>query len=295
MCKVRCIVGFFKSLGYLAQLILQILIRIWMPKEKKSSKPKAVAKRKTARSAPYKKQVSLRKNRAGKAGVALDHNNDKYRPEVGVSVMFNNIGENMILHLDTMVPGDFVMAAVAWLTSKPILEALIRARERGVIVLVILHKEKWLRTGGQSADWQKKLRKLYDTLGTQKLDVLESLFKAFNPTNTEWTFSSKVKAPGVVRCAGDWIANTDRGARRMHHKFVVTGCRDENLGYIARAVWTGSYNFSSSAEASLENAVLIYDWAIGYSYANEFAMIYLNSEPLDWVSNTMLPEFAMTP
>lgn len=292
---IWCIVGFFKTLLNLGQFVIQqILISVWMPKAKSARPKAAAAKRKASRAKTpyYKPAESLRKKTDAKDTIGMDLDNGKYVPGVNVSVVFKNLCESVVLLIDTQVPGDFIMAAVAWLTSKPILEALTRARERGVIVLVVLQKEKWLRKGKSQTEFHKKLRARYDALGSLSTgSIVEPLLKAFSPTPREWKFPKETLYLQATRCAGDWVTN-EFNARRMHHKFLVCGSQSgDERGYVAKTVWTGSYNFSASAEASLENAVMIHDSPyIARSFAKEFAMIYMNSEPLDWISERMLSD-----
>lgn len=56
-------------------------------------------------------------------------------------------------------------------------------------------------------------------------------------------------------------------------------------------VWTGSYNFTQNAERSWENAVIIRDPVIADAYLREWAQLYSLSEPLDWKSPYVAPEW----
>lgn len=298
LCNFQCIVGFFKIVGQALWWLIQQILNWAMPKIK-SSRPKAAAvkRSKVARAKPYEKKKapkqpqpdSLRKFKTGRsARLDLDHvmqTTDK----MNVRVMFQNLGTEMVTRLDMTVPGDFVFAAVAWLTSKPILEAMHRAHKRGVVVLVVLQKEKWLRKGKSQSEFQKKLRSHYDALGTHQVEVVEKLVGNYYPfgAGKNWRFDSKPLVASV-RCLGDEVVS-EFNARRMHHKFVVFGQRNSDNTCTATHVWTGSYNFSKSAELSLENAIYIKDTGIANQYACEFAAIFLNTEPLDWISKTMSP------
>lgn len=264
-----------------------------MPKAK-SVKPKAAATKrsKAAHAKPYARPAaeSLRKYKKGRSA-RLDHDHMiSTTDRMNVSVIFQEIGREMVIKLDLTVPGDFVFAAVAWLTSKPILEAMHRAHERGVIVLVVVQKEKWLRRGKTQGEFHKKLRARYDALGEHKADTVQNLLSPYHPlAEKKWKFDSRTTV-SAVRCLGDEVVS-EFNARRMHNKFVVFGCRNPDGSNTATHIWTGSYNFSSSAELSLENAVCIRDELISSQYAREFAAIFLNTEPLDWISKTMSPTF----
>jgi hypothetical protein len=74
-----------------------------------------------------------------------------------------------------------------------------------------------------------------------------------------------------------------RGAERIHHN-------DETaIGW--EAVWTGSFNPTQNATRSLENAVFIRDAEIAAAYGREFEQVVLMSEPLDWESPWVCPEW----
>lgn len=61
--------------------------------------------------------------------------------------------------------------------------------------------------------------------------------------------------------------------------------------YKPYAVWTGSFNFSDNGTKSFENAVVIEDVAIAEAYLEEWGQIAALSEPLDWSSEWMAPEW----
>ena len=81
----------------------------------------------------------------------------------------------------------------------------------------------------------------------------------------------------------------------MHNKFMVFAkiLMDEhgNHLYHPYAVWTGSFNFTKNAGMSLENAVYITVPNIVKAYLKEFEQIAALSEPLDWDSEWMSPEW----
>lgn len=87
----------------------------------------------------------------------------------------------------------------------------------------------------------------------------------------------------------------------MHNKFLVFGNRRPDdvcpIGSVARGeihetkVRTGSMNLSWNATRSLENAVIIESNKIASAYMNEFALLLGISEPLDWRSEWIQPEY----
>ncbi len=215
-----------------------------------------------------------------------------------ISILFQDIEQRICAEISLMqADGDFIFAAVAWLTSQPILEALIAARNRGVVVLVVVQKERWLRQNREGSYFDNQNRKRYNELGGYNtFEELELLLGSFYRPGINWNFNDhqlKAKCEGwdvsAVRCLGveaEWTG-------RMHHKFMVFGhMRDFPL---ASKVLTGSYNFSSAAAAGLENVIIINRHEAANAYAREFAMIFLHSEPLDWVNPQMNPTFTCDP
>ena len=81
----------------------------------------------------------------------------------------------------------------------------------------------------------------------------------------------------------------------MHNKFLVfckwkrgiNGCRV----VVPESVWTGSFNFTYNAGNSFENAILINNKEIAMAYFKEYAQIAALSEPLEWESEWMAPEW----
>lgn len=65
----------------------------------------------------------------------------------------------------------------------------------------------------------------------------------------------------------------------------------DNYTFEPYAVWTGSYNPTETGEKSFENVVYIEDAEIAYTYLNQFLRISLLSEPLDWKSEYIQPEY----
>ena len=170
-----------------------------------------------------------------------------------------------------------IFGAVAWLTSKPILESLVCAKERKATIMLVVQKEDFLKPQslrGSRKKWATEIRRLYDLLG----DVETSRLTEFLPSVSCDISLKKVKA---VRCLGNFNADKNPSHPRMHNKFLVIG---------SKTVWSGSYNFSLAAEMSYENAVIMRDEKVAKMYMKEFALLFSLSEPLDWKSKTMQPE-----
>lgn len=190
-----------------------------------------------------------------------------------VHVIFRDLEERLI---ECIEDADEVYGCVAWLTSEPILEALA-----GKQVQIVVQKEDFLRPDvGQSSAWKARLHRLYDRLiqGYSRYsfpDPVGGMDYCGDPT---------VEA---IRCVGNHNASRNPAFPRAHHKFVVF-CRD---GFTPYAVWTGSFNFTRNAGRSFENAVVINDPVIAQAYLKEWAQLLAISEPLDWQSEWVAPQW----
>lgn len=177
-----------------------------------------------------------------------------------------------------------IVGCVAWLTSKPVLEALA-SRPGGVSICV--QKEPNLRresVKGPGGKWPAELRRRYKALppGPLRRTMPDPLPRLAGPPRI-----------GSIRCVGFAASGGNPNAPRMHHKFVVAGKVTKVAGrdlWVAERVWTGSFNFSSNAGDSAENAVVIDDQVAAGAYLDEFARISALSESLDWSSRLAKPE-----
>jgi phosphatidylserine/phosphatidylglycerophosphate/cardiolipin synthase-like enzyme len=107
----------------------------------------------------------------------------------------------------------------------------------------------------------------------------------------------------AVRCVGNHNSQKNPAFPRMHNKFIVL-CKQtshtlmqtddeasEYRNYEPYEVWTGSFNFTKNAGLSFENAVILKDTAIARAYFQEYAQIAALSEPLNWESEWVRPEW----
>lgn len=84
----------------------------------------------------------------------------------------------------------------------------------------------------------------------------------------------------------------------MHHKFIVL-CREVEsephtyMNYNPYEVWTGSFNFTKNAGSSFENAIVLKDVHLVKAFFSEFAQIAALSEPLDWESEWVQPQWRL--
>lgn len=105
---------------------------------------------------------------------------------------------------------------------------------------------------------------------------------------------------GGIRCVGNHNADKNPAHPRMHNKFIVfckiVKNKIDRGGWSEiepESIWTGSFNFTNNAGNSFENAVLLKNKKIAMAYLKEFGQIAALSEPLDWQSKWMTPEWRL--
>ena len=209
---------------------------------------------------------------------------DFSRTGAGTSVYFKNLESCLV---DLIGRAHVVVGCVAWMTNRPILEAL--RRKAGVSIIV--QKEDFLRPDAGKLH-KPSLRKLYDSLTS--LD--RSGFRLLGSMST-----SGPRDLEAVRCVG---VRSSPVSPKMHHKFAVFCERresndsaaeeaffDDYIVPVPYAVWTGSFNFTYTGTCSFENAVYIEDPEISRAYFNEWEQVAALSEPLDWERPYVAPEW----
>ncbi|MDE2103950.1 MAG: hypothetical protein KGL39_42330 [Patescibacteria group bacterium] len=188
-----------------------------------------------------------------------------------VSVFFSDIEQELVAEIGRW---PVVFGCMAWLTNRSVLRALA-ARE---VVSIVVQKEDFLRP-----DWRgpnsEELRELYRRLPSSWDVRMEGGYSICSGYEN-----------GAVRCMGICEAR-DKTPPRMHHKFFVFCEHGRDRAYVPQAVWTGSFNATQNATRSIENAVLIGDAKIAEEYYREFIALLGLSEPLDWTSPYVDPEW----
>lgn len=211
----------------------------------------------------------------------------------GTEVVFRKILPKI---LELIQEADFVFGCVAWLTHPDILDALAKKS-----VCIIVQKEDFLRPDLGSGDaWRSWLRTKYKAIRckTPRSD--------FDAALGSMNSGRDLEIEGV-RCIGGYNRNHHPAFPRSHHKFVVLGkfveldpdvprrpefCMNQKGQWgILTAAWTGSFNFTKNGCASLENAVVLRQPEIARAFFNEFQQVAALSEPLDWESDWMAPEW----
>jgi len=217
-----------------------------------------------------------------KDGEPLKNNNTT----VGnISCYFRNLEDNLIKHISE---ADVVVGSVAWLTNEGILEAMKSCKH----VSIVVQKEDFLRPDGNMTNI--KLKRLYRALPKYLSKY------AFETILSEMS-TSDIEPIEPVRCVGNNNRDKYTSLPRAHNKFLVfckIGVRPEyGYGDIRRdvirpyAFWTGSFNFTKNACKSFENAVYIRDEILAQAYLKEYSQIAALSEPLNWETEWMSPEW----
>jgi phosphatidylserine/phosphatidylglycerophosphate/cardiolipin synthase-like enzyme len=196
----------------------------------------------------------------------------------GINVYFKDIKE-VILGEISATP--CMVGCIAWLTDFDILKAMA---ERDVQIIV--QKEDFLRPDLNSTDkFKKKIKTLYSKINTK----IERHWHQC--TAGKLSYCSDPTLDGI-RCVGNYNREKKPAMPRMHNKFLVLG---DNLNKAGRfepwGVITGSFNYTNNANNSFENIVVIRDKKIAEAYYKEWGQILAFSEPLNWESDWVAPEY----
>jgi len=213
-------------------------------------------------------------NAEGKDLALQDHSGR----EGDTTVFFRNLEQELINQISRH---DLIVGCVAWLTSQPILAALATKQ-----CSLVVQKEDFLRPDYRDKKGKEGLFKSYSSLGCNLTrfslpGIGSSLSMAGDPSLYP------------VRCVGNHNSDKKLVHPRMHNKFLVF-CNVEGQypeSILPKAVWTGSFNMTFNASNSFENAVLIDRTQIAERFLNEYVQIYALSEPLNWESSWVEPEY----
>ena len=236
-------------------------------------------------------------------------------------VIFRNIKERLIEVIETSDQEGLILGAVAWLTDYDVLEALARKNSA-----IVVQKEDFLRPDiAARPEWAAMLRQKYEAVqpgdwNRYDLPGIASELSVCGNPGIEGAGITSSKVQCGVRCVGNHNADKAPAWPRMHNKFLVFmerkrvglcncwdvwyphrergeefqhygGCDGNTYRLASTSLWTGSFNLTRNARMSFENALYITDSRIAALYANEWAQIYALSEPLDWETPWVAPEF----
>jgi len=185
---------------------------------------------------------------------------------------------------------EYVIGCVAWLTSEPILRALAKCKGAAFV----MQKEDWLRPDGSKDFHKQRVRALYEAVPLLNRFYFSGLLSECSQLSGDYEFA--------FRCVGE--KSVGPASPRAHHKFAIfcgdalqddplEGSQDEYklVRLSPYRVWTGSFNFTYTAQHSFENAVIFDHPKLVNAYFDEFQQIAALSEPLDWEHDYVEPEW----
>ena len=242
-----------------------------------------------------------------------------------VEVVFRNQRDRLLELIDAHPA---VVGCVAWLTDTVILDAL---STRDLVSIVVQKEDFLRPDSGGSGYYKtlrkayaalpERSRFLFENhwrpgeeierdieAGTEREDYLVGGLSLGAGMTLE-----------PVRCVGNHNADRKPAFPRMHNKFLVflaetvveyqvdvypenkphgkpIGTRPAKQSIYPpnkeAVVWTGSYNLSNNATRSLENAIILRNNEdIARAYFREWNQIFALSEPLNWESKWVAPEY----
>lgn len=220
----------------------------------------------------------------------FDHSEQGFDVTFGQFEVVLRNQENRLIEIIKENKGGAIFGCIAWLTSRPILQALSLCEN----VQIIVQKEDFLRPDMRvrNGRMQQSLRPLYDSL---KCGYCR--YEMRDPINSLSVCGDPCIDP--VRCLGNFNSDKNPAFPRMHHKFLVF-CRidktvQQGFDYMPIAVWTGSYNLTYNATMSFENNIYMVDRSGNnkfiHSYLFEHHQLFALSESLDWTSKWCAPEY----
>ena len=207
---------------------------------------------------------------------------------VKVDVYFRDLQTRLV---ELISEADIVLGSVAWLTSFPILDALAKTYSSHIVV----QKEDFLRPDTNSgSDWNRKLHEKYNAIPSRITRDHPSL------SGTALYNMSYLGDPAIqsARCVGNYNREKAAASPRAHNKFIIfckktidfPGASPIEIRFSPYAVWTGSFNFTTNATRSFENAILMHGKDIAMPFFREWAQISALSEPLNWGYDWVAPE-----
>lgn len=212
-----------------------------------------------------------------------------------VEVYFKNLDKILI---EKIKESRAVIGCIAWFNLYSVLDALADK----YAVSILIQKEDWLRPSidengnfiGRKADLHARFQKL-NPLCVSEFHQDNRLY--FIEPDCYPDDADNAPYPDIyidpVRCIGMHGDKKQTMHPRMHHKFLVflNMQKNDDGSFIAKpyGVWTGSFNVTSNATRSFENAVYIKNEKIAEAYMKEWAQLMGLSEDLDWQAEDIAP------
>jgi len=190
-----------------------------------------------------------------------------------VDVFFDDLAGHLC---ERLRDAHFVAGCMAWFTNYRVLDAMSRLPGG---CQVVVQKEDFLRPDGSS---KLELQRQYAALTCPERGILPTRTTA-GPSRLSYASDQTCDA---VRCMGV-RPHRFKTTPKMHHKFFVMF--DEQT--VPFAVWTGSFNATENGSRSRENAVYLRGAKLAALYATEWSRVLALSEPLDWSSEYVAPEW----
>ncbi len=229
-------------------------------------------------------------------------------PDGGVSgavevVLRDHKAALLELFAEARANGLVCVGALYRLTDSDLLEAMTT-----VATSVVVQKERNWWGGHGSAPrpgWQDLLRVDYDAVAAS--GEHNDLFQRQNspePLGSRGLLRDQhlagIRSFGQINHGGG-----EQQSPIMHEKFLVfaelnfipePGPQDSlgvngEVEWKPRVVWTGSYNPTRLANRSLESTLIIRDERIATLFLHKWGCIMALSEPLDWTSDSVQPEW----
>jgi hypothetical protein len=200
------------------------------------------------------------------------------------------------------------LGAMAWFTDFEVLDAMT-----SVPSSVLVQKEDFLRLDGDPAEagvrrdgWRDILRDHYVAIAESDIHQPGFCRQNFPSPLGDMALTGDQAIAGV-RCVGVRNQRGRRAQPLMHHKFLLfaklsflpepghEGEHDPLLipHWDPRIVWTGSANLTRLTHRSRENSLIIRDPKIAAAYLDEWVDLMTLSEPLDWDSDGVDPEWRL--
>jgi phosphatidylserine/phosphatidylglycerophosphate/cardiolipin synthase-like enzyme len=222
-----------------------------------------------------------------------------------VEIVFRNHKRRLLQLLDEARREQLVcLGAVAWVTDCDILDAMA-----DIPTSLVVQKELNLRSDHRSArnpGWDARLREHYAALAASDRNNDLFIRQNFPSPLGDLTLLGDQRISGV-RCFGTRTVADEGGVQDplMHNKFVIFArlsfepapvqksedYLDGKVRWEQILVWTGSCNLSRTSTRSRENAVIIRDPKIAGAAFREWLDLMSLSEPLDWGSEDVHPQW----